>query len=90
MEEQYNMKTVKIYSTPVCPYCMRAKELLKSLDIPFEDTDVTANPEVRDKLIAETGHMTVPLIFIGDEFIGGYDDLHALHQKGELEAKVKE
>ena len=67
---------------------MRAKSLLSSLNIPFEDVDVAANPEVREKLIAETGHQTVPLIFIGDEFIGGYDQLAALHAKGELEAKV--
>ena len=78
------MKQVKIYTTPYCPYCHRAKELFASLNIPFEDTDVQANPDVRDKLIKETGHMTVPLIFIGEKFIGGYDDLAALHAKGEL------
>lgn len=74
----------KIYTTQYCPYCAKAKSLLTSLDIAFEDFDVGEDQELRQKMIDETGHMTVPIIFIDDKFIGGYDDLVVMHQKGEL------
>ncbi len=80
------MKQVKVYSTNHCPYCTRAKQLLKSKNIPFQEIDLTNDGELRDKISAQTGHQTVPMIFIGEQFIGGFDDLNTLHQKGELEA----
>lgn len=80
------MKQVKVYSTNYCPYCTRAKQLLKSKNIPFQEIDLTNDGELRDKISAQTGHQTVPMIFIGEQFIGGFDDLNTLNQKGELEA----
>lgn len=80
------MKTVKVYSTNYCPYCTRAKQLLKSKNIPFQEIDLTNDSELREKISGETGHQTVPMIFIGDKFIGGFDNLNALSQKGELDA----
>lgn len=81
-------KKVTVYSTEYCPYCTRAKNLLKSKGIAFEEVDLTHDSEKRNAMQAKTGWMSVPMIFIGDEFIGGCDDLHALDAKGELIKKV--
>ena len=78
------MKNVTIYSTPTCGYCRRAKALLTELSIPFTDVDVSADEKLRDSLIEKYHWQTVPLIVIGDTFIGGYDDLAALHSTGKL------
>ncbi len=75
---------IKIYSTEYCPYCTRAKMLLKSLDLDFTEIDLGGDEELRNKMIEQTGQMTVPIIFIDDKFIGGFDQLAALHAKGEL------
>lgn len=82
------MKRVVVYSTLVCPYCIRAKALLSSRGIPFEEIDVTGNAEERTRLVEVTGRRTVPQIFIGDEPIGGFDDLAALDRSGELRRKL--
>ena len=79
------MKQVKVYSTSYCPYCIKAKQLLKSKSIPFQEIDLTNNAELRDQVSSKTGHQTVPMIFIGDQFIGGFDSLNALSQNGELD-----
>ena len=81
-------KKVTVYSTEYCPYCARAKNLLKSKGIAFEEIDLTHDSEKRNTVQEKTGWMTVPMIFIGDEFVGGSDDLHALDAKGELVKKV--
>ena len=83
------MKPVRIYTTSNCPFCTRAKNLLKSKNIPFQEIDVTNDPAARDKIAEQTGWMTVPMIFIGDEFVGGSDDLDALARSGELDKKLK-
>ncbi len=80
---------VTIYTTPVCPYCVRAKSLLKARSIPFTEVDVAADDEKRAWLVQTTGRRTVPQIFLGDESIGGSDDLHALDAKGELLPKLR-
>ncbi len=82
-------KKVTVYTTQYCPYCNRAKALLKSKNIPFEEVDLSNDDKKREELEEKTGHMTVPMIFIGDEFIGGSDDLYALDARGQLDAKVK-
>jgi len=83
------MKQVIVYTTNYCPYCTRAKNLLKKKNIPFQEVDLSNDDEKRNELTEKTGCMTVPMIFIGDEFIGGSDDLHALDAAGELDIKVK-
>ena len=84
------MKKVIIYTTEYCPYCHRAKDLLAKKKISFQEVDVTHNDAKRDELEEKTGWMTVPMIFIGDEFVGGYDDLYALEKAGKLDAKLAE
>ena len=83
------MNQVTVYTTNYCPYCTRAKNLLKKKNIPFQEVDLSDNDAKREELTEKTGCMTVPMIFIGDEFIGGSDDLHALDAAGELDKKVK-
>ncbi|MGH7804980.1 MAG: glutaredoxin 3 [Candidatus Binatia bacterium] len=75
---------VKIYTTSYCGYCRMAKALLTSRKIAFEEVDVTSDEEARDWLVQETGRRTVPQIFIGEESIGGYQELAALDANGEL------
>ena len=77
---------VRMYSTSYCGYCLLAKRLLRTRGIPFDDVDVTRDRPTRDRVIAETGHATVPVIFIDDRFIGGSDELHELDSAGELQA----
>ncbi len=82
-------KPVTIYTTDYCPYCSRAKNLLKQKGIDFKEINVTEDQALRDDLEEKTGCMTVPLIFIGDEFIGGSNELHALDASGQLDRKLK-
>lgn len=77
-----------MYSTRVCPYCVQAKSLLNQRGIPFEEIDVAGDHAKRQWLVEATGRRTVPQIFIGDEPIGGCDDLHALDRSGELQKKL--
>lgn len=80
------MTNIIIYTTPVCPYCVRAKNLLAKKGVPYEEIDVSQDPELRDKMIEKAGgRRTVPQIFIGDQHIGGFDDLHALNIAGKLD-----
>ena len=79
------MAAVKMYTTLVCPYCVRAKSLLKQRGVEqIEEVRVDLDPSQRDSMIQLTGRRTVPQIFIGDTHVGGCDDLIALDQRGGL------
>ena len=79
------MNPVRMYTTLVCPYCVRAKALLKQRGVDqIEEIRVDLQPEERMQMIAETGRRTVPQIFIGDTHVGGCDELIALDQRGRL------
>ncbi|MDB2415124.1 glutaredoxin 3 [Rickettsiales bacterium] len=79
------MAEVTIYSTKVCPYCVRAKMLLDKKNVKYTEVDVT-NPQERQKLMERTnGARTVPQIYIGDYHVGGSDDLYALDSQGKLD-----
>ncbi len=78
------MKPVKVYLTQWCPYCQRARALLKHRGIPFEEIDVDGDTKTRTWLQQATGQRTVPQIFIGDQSIGGYTELAGLDRSGEL------
>ena len=82
------MKTVKIYSKDFCPYCVSAKDFFKTMNVEFEEIDVQdpANQEEHMALVEKHNYRTVPMIIIGDQFVGGFDDLMALQKEG----KVKE
>lgn len=82
------MRRVRVYSTLICPYCIRAKLLLKQRGIAFEEIDVTGDPEARRWLRETTGRKTVPQIFIDDEPIGGFEELRTLDRSGELERRL--
>lgn len=82
------MKKVTLYTTPICPYCHRAKALLAQKGVPFEEINVMAVPGARDEMIARSGRRTVPQIFVGDTHVGGCDDLFALEQRGALDPLV--
>lgn len=81
------MKTVRIYTTPFCPYCVRAKSLFKKKGVEFEEIDIFMDEGAREEMQANSGGArTVPQIFIGDTHVGGSDDLHALEKDGKLDA----
>jgi len=82
------MKAVTVYTTDYCGFCVAAKNLLKSKDIPFQEIDVTKDPALRQDLVKRSGQRTVPQIFIGDESIGGFTELKALSDRGELAARL--
>ncbi|MBC7734949.1 MAG: glutaredoxin 3 [Bacteriovorax sp.] len=79
------MQLVKMFSTLSCPYCVRAKALLKQRGVEvIDDVRVDLEPAQRQAMVELTGRRTVPQIFIGDTFVGGCDDLVALDQRGGL------
>ena len=79
------MPTVKIYATGSCPYCIRAKQLLKERGVTeLEEIRVDMLPGERQAMMELTGRRTVPQIYIGDTHVGGCDDLVALDQRGAL------
>jgi len=76
-----------MYTTQVCPYCVRAKSLLKARGVDvIEEVRIDLDPTARDAMVQLTGRRTVPQIFIGQTYVGGCDDLIALDQRGELAA----
>jgi glutaredoxin 3 len=77
---------VVMYTTSWCPYCERVRKLLGSKNVPIEEIDIEADPARRAEMQERSGRRTVPQIFIGDQHVGGSDDLHALEQAGKLDA----
>ncbi len=80
------MAQVEIYTTNVCPYCVKAKRLLDAKDVDYKEIDLTGDDEGRmDLLKKSNGMRTVPQIFINGQHIGGCDNLYELEDKGELD-----
>ena len=83
------MAEVELYTTPFCPYCVRARALLDRKGVTFTDIDITEEPGRRAEMIRRAGgRTTVPQIFIDGEHIGGSDELVALDRVGDLDAKL--
>lgn len=81
------MKSVELYTTPICPYCTAAKKLLSRKGVSYSDVNVMADPKQRQVMMKRAnGRHTVPQIFIGDIHVGGFDDLNALERAGKLDA----
>lgn len=82
------MAEIVIYTTPVCPYCVRAKSLLKQKGVTqIKEIDVSGSDEIRQDMMQKAGgRRTVPQIFINGQHIGGSDDLYALDRAGKLDA----
>jgi glutaredoxin 3 len=80
------MKSVRMYTTPICPYCVRAKSLFKKKGVAVEEVDVMMDLGARQEMEAKTGGArSVPQIFIGDTHVGGCDELYALEREGKLD-----
>jgi len=80
------MASIEIYTTPYCPYCIAAKELLRRKGVEFVEIDVAGDRALRARMVERAGgRMTVPQIFIGKTHVGGCDDLYALDDAGGLD-----
>jgi len=77
---------VEMYSTPICPYCLRAKALLNQKGVTYSDINVMVNPDKRQEMTQRSGGRTVPQIFIDGNAIGGCDEMFDLDYDGELDA----
>lgn len=85
------MPQVTIYTTPFCPYCFRAKRILKDKGLDYTEINVSIDPALRSEMMKKAGgRYTVPQIFIGERHIGGSDDLYWLNQRGELDLLLAE
>ncbi|WP_295856133.1 glutaredoxin 3 [uncultured Xylophilus sp.] len=79
------MQVVTMYTTAVCPYCIRAKQILKSKGVEsIQEIRIDTDPAARSAMMERTGRRTVPQIFVGDTHVGGCDDLMALDGRGGL------
>ncbi len=80
------MKPVRMYTTPICPYCVRAKTLLKRKGAAVEEVDVFMDEAARSEMeVKSGGARSVPQIFIGDTYVGGCEELYALEKEGKLD-----
>jgi glutaredoxin 3 len=84
------MKPVIVYSTRICPYCVRAKALLDSKHVPYAEILVDVDTEKRAEMMQKSGQRTVPQIFVGETHVGGYDELYALDRDGKLDSLLSD
>lgn len=88
---QFIMSSIEIYTTPYCPFCGWAKELLDRKGVPFNEIDVSGDRALRAAMADRAkGQSTVPQIFIGDVHVGGCDDLYALDEAGKLDPLLEQ
>lgn len=80
------MANVTIYSSDYCPFCMRAKQLLSAKQVNFNEINVDGNRALRQEMMEKSGRHTVPQIWIGEQHVGGCDDLFALERAQKLDA----
>ena len=78
-------ENITMYTTRFCPYCIRARELLRRKGFSFRDIPVDGDPGMRAEMTQLSGRHTVPQIWIGEHHVGGFDDLWALEQQGQLD-----
>ena len=76
---------ITIYSTAICPYCVAAKNFLKSKGLSWNEIRIDTNPAEREAMVAKARRTSVPQIFVGETHVGGYDDMMALHRAGRFE-----
>jgi len=80
-----NSKQIVVYSKQHCPFCRMARQMLDNKGVNYELIDIEGKHELRERMIELSGRKTVPQIFFGDHHVGGFDDLNALEQKGDLD-----
>lgn len=83
------MKPVIVYSSDYCPYCIRAKQLLQSKGVAFEEIRVDGKPQLRAEMSQKAGRTSVPQIWIGTTHVGGCDELYALERAGKLDGLLE-
>lgn len=89
-EGKISMSKIEIYTTTVCPYCVRAKELLKKKDVKYTEYNVGSDPsKLKEMLEKSNGSKTVPQIFINGKHIGGCDELYNLENEGKLDSLLE-
>lgn len=84
------MAKVVIYSKAQCPYCVQAKRLLEAKNVTYQELRVDLNKDLLQEMLTRSQRRTVPQIFINEHHVGGYDDLYALDQRGELDKLLAE
>lgn len=82
------MPKIEVFCTPFCPYCVRAKKLLESKNVEYEEIRVDQLPERHDEMIKRSNRTSVPQIFIDDYHVGGCDDLFDLEAEGTLDSRL--
>ncbi|MDG1944502.1 MAG: glutaredoxin 3 [Halioglobus sp.] len=82
--------SVTLYTTRFCPYCIRARDLLDDKDVAYSDIAVDQEPLLRREMMTKSGRNTVPQIWIGDQHIGGFDDLYLLERQGRLDELLEQ
>lgn len=80
---------ILIYTSAICPYCIAAKNFLKSKGHQWTEVRIDLDASEREKMVARTRRTSVPQIFVGDTHVGGYDELIALHREGKLEPMLE-
>jgi glutaredoxin 3 len=78
------MNEIRMFSTEPCPFCSQAKALLESRGLEYQEVNLSKDPEGRAELVAQTGMMTFPQVFVGDELIGGFAELREADASGRL------
>ena len=80
---------ITLYSTAICPYCVAAKNFLKSRGLAWTEVRIDTDPEARERMVALARRTSVPQIFVGDVHVGGYDDMMAMHRAGRFEPLLR-
>ena len=81
---------VTVYTTDFCGYCLRVKTLLERHGIAYTEVNAADQPGLREKLLEKSGRRTLPQVYVGERFVGGADEILALHQRGELLNRIQE
>jgi len=81
---------VTVYTTTFCGPCLRVKALLERHGIAFTEVNAEDHPGLREKLLEKSGRRTLPQVYVGERFVGGADEITALHQRGELLKRIQE
>lgn len=76
---------ITLYTTAICPYCLSAKNFLKSKGLSWTEVRIDTDPAERSRMVERAGRTSVPQIFVGDVHVGGFDDMMALHRAGKFE-----
>ena len=84
------MPKVTIYTKPYCPYCIRAVSLLEKKGVRFQEIEAASDPDLRQEMMQRSGRTTYPQIFIGEQHIGGCDDMMALEREGRLDPLLQQ